>query len=158
MPPQQTCICLTHPVYAKCENGCVFVTTKPQSIIATAVQWNTPTCRCSSTQRFVSWYSPVVAKVWIKTQRRVEKGQKMDHAEAIQTGVLDFQRHHCLSVCTVDTCEKSRLLTLKTNLATCCQKSSHNQYFFHTLFEAWVTSCSPKSDLGHAIKVWELSD
>jgi len=29
--------------------------------------------------------------------RRVEKGQKMDHAEAIQTRVLDFQRYHCLS-------------------------------------------------------------
>ena len=135
MPPQQTCICLstqsasTHSVYAKCENGCVFVKTKPQSIITTVLQRNRPIYRCSSTQRLVSWYSPVVAKVWIKTQRRVEKGQKMDHAEAIQTGVLDFQCYHCLSVCSVDTCEKSRLLTLKTNLATCCQKSSHNQYF-----------------------------
>ena len=23
IPPNQTCICLTHSIYAKCENGCV---------------------------------------------------------------------------------------------------------------------------------------
>jgi len=38
MPPKQTCICLTYSVYAKCENGCVFAKTKPQSIITTALQ------------------------------------------------------------------------------------------------------------------------
>jgi len=38
--PEQTCICFAHSVYgyAKCENGCVFAITKPQSIIATALQ------------------------------------------------------------------------------------------------------------------------
>jgi len=65
---------------------------------------------------------------------------------------LPSDAHACLSVAKILT--KSRLLTLKTNLATCCQKSSHYQYFFHTLFEAWVMSCSPKSDLGRAKKVW----
>jgi len=47
---------------------------------------NRPTCSRSLTQRLVSWSSPVVSKVWIKTQRRVEKGQKMGRAEAIQDG------------------------------------------------------------------------
>jgi len=55
---------------------------------------NKPTSHRSFTQRLVSWSSPVVPKVWIKIQRRVEKGQKMGHAEAIQTGVADFQRYH----------------------------------------------------------------
>jgi len=55
-------------------------------------------CRHSLTQRLVSWSSPVVPKVWTKTQISVEKGQKMGRAEAIQTGVVDFQRYHCLLV------------------------------------------------------------
>jgi len=38
MPPKQTCECLTHAVHAKCENGCVFSKTKPQSIITTTLQ------------------------------------------------------------------------------------------------------------------------
>jgi len=37
MPPKQTCTCLTHSVYSKCENGCVFAKTKPQWIITTAL-------------------------------------------------------------------------------------------------------------------------
>ena len=110
---------------------------------------NRPTCRRSLTQRLVSLSSPVVPTVWIKTQRRVEKGQKRDRAEAIQTCDVFFQRYHCLSVsaCSVGTWEKSRLLTLKTNLATCCRKSSIPSIFFHTLFEAWVTRCSTNSEL-----------
>ena len=52
------------------------------------------TWRRSFTQRLVSWFSPVVPKVWIKIQRTVEKGQKMGRAEAFQTGVADFQRYH----------------------------------------------------------------
>ena len=92
---------------------------------------NRPTCRRSLTQRLVSWSSPVVSKVRIKTQGRV-KGQRIGRAEAIQTGVINFQLYHCLSVsvCSIDTWEKSRLLTLKTNLATCCQKSSTLPVFF----------------------------
>ena len=115
--------------------------------------WNRPTCRRSLTQRLVSWSSPVVSKVRIKTQGRV-KGQRIGRAEAIQTGVINFQLYHCLSVsvCSIDTWEKSRLLTLKTNLATCCQKSSTLPVFFHTLVEAWVARCSPNSDMGRAQK------
>jgi len=43
-------------------------------------------------------------------------------AEAIQTRVMHFHRYRrlCLSVCSVGTWEKSKLLTLKTNLATYC--------------------------------------
>jgi len=112
-----------------------------------------PTCRRNLPQRLVSWSGPVVSKVWIKTQRTV-KGQKMGRAEAIQIGVINFQLYHCLSVsvCSVDTWEKSRLLTLKANLATCCQNHPHLQYLFHSFFEAWVARCSPNSDLGRAQK------
>ena len=53
-------------------------------------------CSHSLTQRLVSWSSPVVSKVWIKTQR-VEKGQKMGRAEAIQAG--DFQLPLLVYVC-----------------------------------------------------------
>ena len=111
--------------------------------------WNRPTCRRSLTQRLVSWSVPVVSIVWIKTQGKVEKGQKIGRAATIQTGVTNFQLYYCLSVsvCSRDTWEKSRLLTLKTNLATCCQKSSTLPVFFHTLFEAWVARCSPNSGL-----------
>ena len=52
--------------------------------------------------------------------------------------------------------QKSRLLTLKTNLATYFQKSSIQiRSFFScwlTLFEAWVARCSPNSDFGRAQK------
>jgi len=43
MSCKQTSICLTfdpYSVYTKCENGCGFVKTKPQSIITTALQWS----------------------------------------------------------------------------------------------------------------------
>jgi len=38
MSTKETCICLTHAVYTKCENGCVFVKTTPTSILTTALQ------------------------------------------------------------------------------------------------------------------------
>jgi len=38
VPPKQTCVCMTHSVYAKSENGCVFAKMKLQSIITTALQ------------------------------------------------------------------------------------------------------------------------
>jgi len=56
------------------------------------------TCRRSLSQRLVSWSSPMVPEVWIKTRRRVENGQKMRRAEAIRTGVVDFERYHYVSV------------------------------------------------------------
>jgi len=50
----------------------------------------------------------------------VAKGQKMGRVTMIQTWVVYFQRYHRLSVSvySVDTCGKSRLLTTKTNVAT----------------------------------------
>jgi len=38
MQKLQTCVCFTHPLYTKCENGCVFAETKPQSIFTTALE------------------------------------------------------------------------------------------------------------------------
>jgi len=61
-----------------------------------------------------------------KTQRRVEKGQKMGRAEVIQTWVVHLTVFStlpqlvCVCLSSVGTCEKSRLLALKTNIATCC--------------------------------------
>jgi len=52
------------------------------------------------------------------------------------------------------TSEKNRLLTLRTNLATCCQNHPYNHFISYvvwrlgSLFEA----CSPNSDLGRAKK------
>jgi len=88
------------------------------------------TCRRSLTQRLVSWSRPVASKVFVDTRTRVAKGHKMGLAEVIQTGAACFQRYHCLSVCSLGTWEKSRLLTLTTNLATYCQTHSYNNYFF----------------------------
>jgi len=47
------------------------------------------------------------------------------------------------------------MLTLKTNLATYCQKSPIQSTFLscsHTLFEAWVARCSPNSDFSQSRK------
>jgi len=38
MSPKQTCVCLTHSVYAECENGCEFTKTQSQRIITTALK------------------------------------------------------------------------------------------------------------------------
>jgi len=95
--------------------------------------------RCSPTQRLVSWSNPVVPKVWVETQTKVEKGQKMSRAEAGQTAAEYFQRYFCFSVSVcIGTWAKGRWLTLKMNLATCYQKSSIKLLFFHTFFEVWV--------------------
>ena len=79
MRPKQTCICLTHSVHEKCENVCVFAKTRSQSIFYNGSAicnklWSRPTCCCSLTQRLVGWSSPVVSKVWIKIQGKLEKG------------------------------------------------------------------------------------
>jgi len=55
-------------------------------------------CRCSLTEWLIRRSSPVVHKVWVETQTSVVKGQKMGRTEAIQTGVVYFQRYHGLSV------------------------------------------------------------
>jgi len=54
--------------------------------------------RCSPTQRLVSWSRPVVPKVLVETQTKVEKSQKMGRAEASQAGAEYFQRYFCFSV------------------------------------------------------------
>jgi len=128
--------------------------TKSQSIITMALQWNRPTCHRGLTYRLVGWSSPVAPKVWIKTHIPRE-GSKNGSRRGDLTGVVDFQRYHCLSasVCSVDTWEKSILLTLKTNLATCCQKSSTQSVFFNTLFDAWVTTRSPNLCCNHSAGV-----
>ena len=115
------------PLSTQSENSCVFAKTKPRPRLCKKLR-NRPTCRRSLTQRLVNW-STQWFSIWIKTQRRVGRGQKMGRAEAIQPGVTDFQRYHGLSACSVDTWEKSRLLRLKTNLETCCQKSSTQSVF-----------------------------
>ena len=130
---KQTCMCLTfdplslHKVWKWlwiCENEATI-----NYHHGSAAKFRN-TCRRSLTQRLVRWSSPVVPKVRVETRTRVAKGQKLGRAQVIQTGVVCFQRHHCLSVCSLDTWEKSRLLTLRTNLATYCQNHSHNHYFF----------------------------
>jgi len=55
----------------------------------------------------------VVINVWVEVRTLVAKDRKMDRAEVIQTGVVCFQRYHCLG-----TPEKGRLLALRANLAT----------------------------------------
>jgi len=38
MQKLQTCVCFTHPLNTKYENGCVFAETKPQAILTTALE------------------------------------------------------------------------------------------------------------------------
>jgi len=87
MSSEQTCICLTHPVYAKCENGCVNEEATIDYYHGYALKLRN-TCRRSLSPRLVRWSCPVVPKVWVKTQRRVEKGHKMGRTEVIQTRVM----------------------------------------------------------------------
>ena len=90
------------------------------------------TCCCSLTQRLVRWSCPVVHKAWVETHTRVAKGQKMGRTEAIQTGVVYFQHYHWLtvSVSSVQTWEKSWLLTSKTTLQLTAKSHSCNHNFF----------------------------
>jgi len=57
------------------------------------------TCRCSWTQRLVRWCSPVVPKIWVETQTRVEKGQQMGGTVAIQTGCIFSTLPLLLCIC-----------------------------------------------------------
>ena len=59
------------------------------------------TSRRNITQRWVSWFIPVVPEVSVETQTRATKGKKTDRAEAIQTEVLYFQRYRCTSLSVV---------------------------------------------------------
>jgi len=40
----------------------------------------------------------MVSEVLVETQTKVTKGKKMGSAEAVTTGVVYFQRYHCLSL------------------------------------------------------------
>jgi len=119
--------------------------------------WNT--CRRSLTQRLVSWCSPVVPKVWVETQTRVAKGQKWVTPRWAEAELCIFNvTTACL--CSVHTWGKSRLLTLKNDWTTYCEKSSIQSSFFHTLFEVWDLNreVSPNSDLGRAQKSLGTAD
>jgi len=64
----------------------------------------------------------------------------MGHAEAIQTGVVYFQRYHRLSLSLAYrylTKEWNTDITNELSNLGYCQKSPI-QSFFHKLFEAWV--------------------
>jgi len=57
------------------------------------------TCRCSLTQRLVRWCNPLVPKILVKTQTKMEKGQQMGRAEAIQTSCVFSTLPLLLCVC-----------------------------------------------------------
>jgi len=87
-PLKQKCICLTHAVYTKCENNCVCEKE------TTIYSHNGSADFRNLKQQWISWSSPVS----VETQTRVTKGQKVGRAKAVQTGVVYFQRYHCLSL------------------------------------------------------------
>jgi len=130
---RQTCICLAHSVYTKCEKDWVVY------LQTLSHNWLSPQlCTKVSphlTKRLVSWPSQVFPKVGVEIQTR----EANDRDQVVQTWVAYFQRCHCLtvSVCSVGTWEKSRLLILKTNL---------------------VAVCSPSSDLGRSQKTLGPAD
>jgi len=65
---------------------------------------------------------------------------------------VNFQCSRCLpvSVCSVGTWERSKLLTLQNWLSN--YKNHPYYHFFHMLFQAWVAWCSPNQNLGRAQK------
>jgi len=101
MSSKQTCICLTHAVYTKCENGCVCVNEATIDFHHVSAVKSRNTSRRTLTQRCVSWSIPMVPEISVETQTRATKGQKTSRAEAIQTEVLYFQRYRSLSLSVV---------------------------------------------------------
>jgi len=65
----------------------------------------------------------VVPKIWVATQTRVAKGQKIGLAEAMQNWIVYFPRRFLASATLqlIGTWEKRIFLTLKSNLAAYCQ-------------------------------------
>jgi len=67
------------------------------------------TCRRRLTQRLLSWYSPVVSKVWVETETRAAKGQKWAaprwcvlfyHTFQVKSTQIYFDTHFpCISNC-----------------------------------------------------------
>ena len=149
MSSEQTCICLIHAVYTKCENSCVCEKE------ATIYSHNNSAAFRNLKQQWFSWSSPVS----VETQTRVTKGHKMGRAEAIQTGVVDFQRYHCLSLsaayrylrkewntviknelCNLSLCQKSPIQSF-FSLADwglgCCLRRFHQTQIWVTLKKVW---------------------
>ena len=80
------------------------------------------------TQEWVSWSNPVS----VETQTRVTKGQKLDRAEAIQTGVVYFQRYECLYLSVAYRYLRKEWNTvIKNEISNLgfCQKSSIQSFF-----------------------------
>jgi len=126
MSSKQTCTCLTHALYTKCENGCVCVneaTIDFHHVFAVKLR---NTSRRNIKQRWVSWSIPVVPEASVETQTRATKGQKTGRAEAIQTGFAFSTLPLFVFVCSVSTWEKSEMLTSNTSLATYCQNHRYD--------------------------------
>jgi len=80
------------------------------------------TCRRNLTQRFFSWSSPVLPKVWVETQTKVEKGQNMDGPKARNWSCVFSTLCLLFSVRLWHRYMRKRWLTWKMNLATCYLK------------------------------------
>jgi len=70
--PQQTCICFTHNLRKVWKRLCICENEATIGYYCGFALKLINTCRRSLTQRLESWSIPVISKVWIKTQRRVE--------------------------------------------------------------------------------------
>jgi len=89
----------------------------------------------------------------------VEKGQEMSRAEAIQNGVVNFQRYNCLSVpaCSVGTWEKSRRKELSNLLPKSSIQWTIINFFIPTLLRLGSRGVH-QSEIWVALKnVWEIS-
>jgi len=154
MSSEQTCICLTHAVYTKCENSCC--EKEP-----TIYPHNGSIGFRNLTQQWVSWSSPVS----VETQTRVTEGQKMGGAEAIQTEVVYFQRYHCLSLSLAYRYLRNEWNTdIRNELSNLGyrQKSPIQSFFFFFVsclrLGLLLEACSPNSDLGSAQKILRTAD
>jgi len=89
----------------------------------------------------------------------VTKGQKIGRAEAIQTGVVYFQRYHCLSLSVAYRYMRNELNNdIRNELSNFgyCQKSPIQSFFIFLVsclrLGLLLEACSPNSDLGSAQK------
>jgi len=62
---------------------------------------------------------------------KVEKSKTWVPQMAIQTGVVQFHRYHCLSACSLGTWQKG-IADIKSDLIA--KNHTHNNYFFCMLF------------------------
>jgi len=80
-------------------------------------------CRGSLTQWSVSWSRSVVPKYGSKLNKGGEGSQMGSRCDPKRGCVFSKLPGLTVFVCSIGTWEKNRLLTLKTNFATSCQKS-----------------------------------